>query len=189
MKRTFVAIKARTDPDFIKLYDSIRKELQQEKIRWVAPDNLHITLRFLGNTDEEALERLSTVLSSTANANFIFSAAVKSAGVFRNIHTPRVIWLGTENTDAFKKLKETLDNYLERAGIPPADSEFRPHLTLGRLNHIKNKELLKDVVKKYEDFVFCSLEVNRIIFYESILGKGQPQYRIISEHPLCPGEM
>lgn len=104
-----------------------------ERVRWVAPEQLHVTLRFLGEVTEADADALRAALRAPFETE-AFPARVSRLGCFPPSGPPRVLWLGIgEGGDAMAELKSELDRRLAPAGRPPEDRPWRAHLTLGRL--------------------------------------------------------
>lgn len=160
-------------------FATFQKELEREKIKWVALNNLHITLAFMGDTDEKIIPALSEELRKITSAINRFSFCLKGAGVFQNLRNPRVLWIGTENTDLLKNLYDGIYSVIGKYGFKPEHKAFSPHLTLGRIKIISNTDRLKKLLQEYENRSFQDVPVNEIIFYESILRPEGPVYKVI----------
>lgn len=132
--RTFIAIE---------LSDSVRQniaELQQElkrdreKISWTKPENIHLTLKFLGDTDETKLDDIANIITDIAGDYQSFNVSVSGLGVFPNFRRPRVLWIGIPNpASALIEIAEKIDTRLAEIGFKKDDRKFSPHLTIGRV--------------------------------------------------------
>jgi 2'-5' RNA ligase len=112
-----------------------------DQISWVKSQNLHLTLRFLGEVGVEQLEGVRAVLKQAAQACAPFLMGFSDIGVFPNKKRPRVIWLGMEDATArLIKLQQELESGLRGCGFVPEDREFKPHLTLGRVRRLKDRD-------------------------------------------------
>jgi RNA 2',3'-cyclic 3'-phosphodiesterase len=180
MKRTFIAVKIEPGEKLKETIGEIRDALKNDSIKWVDTGNMHITLAFLGDTDEESVQRVSGMLqekcAGTGNINFTLARL----GIFRNINDPRVIWAGMENSDKLVSLYNILKRGLEETGIKTEERDFNPHLTIGRIKAIKDKKKLESLLTDHKSADFQEVEISEIIFYESILGPAGPSYI-----PLC----
>lgn len=151
-----------------------------ENIRWVKPDNLHITLRFLGDTSENLVNKISGVMEKHVTKTQPFSFVIRSLDVFRSLKYPRVMWMGLDNTDALVKLKNIVDKSLSGL-LPEEDTDnFNPHLTIGRMKYINDRELLKELLAGYMDHKFMDVNVDQLFFFESILDREGASYKVIS---------
>ena len=103
-------------------------------VRWVLPENIHLTMAFLGDTSPERLPDLDRLLGDVACQTAAFPIRIGGIGVFPNVQQPRVIWLGvTEQAGALADLHRRLWEALQELGWEPEERPFRAHLTLGRV--------------------------------------------------------
>jgi 2'-5' RNA ligase len=102
------------------------------KMRWVRPENLHLTLKFIGETPPEELEAIRTALLGVASRQAV-EVRFCGLGFFPNQKRARVFWVGVEGTPNLVALADDVDLQLERAGIPREGRSYSPHLTLARL--------------------------------------------------------
>jgi len=186
LKRTFIAIKVIPDRNFLNEYQRIQNRLQAESIRWVKPEHLHITLRFLGDIPEHEIDNISGMLEKGLQGAASFNFSVTGMDVFRSIRYPRVLWLGLTNTHDLHKLKSKVDESLGSLLKEHENNTFSPHLTLGRMKRIMNREILRELINDYRDFEFIKVQVNEVLFIESLLTKEGAAYKVISEHTLFP---
>ena len=112
-------------------------------VRWVEPERIHLTLRFLGDTPLEQIDPIGAVLQEVARAHTPFSLALGRLGCFPNERRPRVIWVGLDGElDPLRNLKRALDGALAPLGWEPETRRFQAHLTLGRVKrHHRQVEL------------------------------------------------
>jgi RNA 2',3'-cyclic 3'-phosphodiesterase len=102
-------------------------------VRWVLPEQIHLTLQFLGNAPEERLADVQRAVAEAAALARPLSLLVRGAGGFPNARRPRVLWAGVEGeVEALGGLARDLGARLARLGFPPEERPFSPHLTLGR---------------------------------------------------------
>ncbi len=184
LKRTFIAIRVFPDRNFLNEYQRIRTLLQTESIRWVKPENFHITLRFLGDTSEQEIGNISNMLDKGLSDVASFSFDIKGMDVFRSIRYPRVLWLGLTNTHDLLKLKTRVDESLGYLLKEQENNTFSPHLTLGRMKRIMNREIFRELINDYRDHEFLKVQVNKVLFFESVLNKQGATYKVISEHTI-----
>jgi RNA 2',3'-cyclic 3'-phosphodiesterase len=116
---------------------------KQGAVRWVKPDRLHLTLRFLGDTAVSQLPALYESLDKVTAQQGAFSLHLAQLGAFPNQRRPRVIWVGFGGeTAVLTHCKQQLDKALLPLGWPVEDRPFRPHLTLGRVKDSRVGEQL-----------------------------------------------
>ena len=145
--------------------------------RWVLPDSLHLTLRFLGHLELPVLERVRHELQSVRAAPF--RLALEGRGTFGSRSAPKVIWLGVgEGRDACRALARAVEAACQAAGSEPEARGFRAHITLARQR--------KEGVRLPERPELPPLErwmVEEFVLYESRL-RGQPRYVALERYPL-----
>lgn len=184
MKRTFIGIKINPGDEFLNAYTKLRNELENEKIKWVDSDNFHLTLFFLGDTDEKQIENVTLKLSNIIDNFNQFTIDLKGLGVFKNFSRPRVLWGGIYDYETMVRLKKAIDNEMVQLGFEPDNREFKPHLTIGRIKFIRNKDRLKKLVLENEDKFFDKLRVDEVTYYESVLHPQGPEYIPIEKYKL-----
>jgi len=184
MKRTFIAIKIEAEELMLDVLNACREELINERIRWVQPDKIHITLKFLGDTSTEQLSEISNVISDIAGNHPAFSLTFKGMGIFGKIKQPRVLWMGIERNPVISEIKQDLDISLQVHGFEADSREFRPHLTLGRIKNLDDNSRMEYLLSLYKDMEFQVSEITDMIFYESILKPTGPEYIVLSRMQL-----
>jgi 2'-5' RNA ligase len=179
MKRTFIAIK--TEPEE-KIKDCIfhsKTCLKGERIKWVSTVQLHFTLAFLGDTTPDQVERTVEMLQRIVPRYDAPLIQYIGLGLFRNMRDPRVLWIGLDIDPVLRKLKAELDRELKILGFQIERRDFRPHLTLARIKWMQNKEALKDLLDAYRDYFFQESTIRQLVYYESVLGRDGPTYKVI----------
>lgn len=103
-------------------------------MRWVRPEGIHLTLKFLGQVGEQGLQRVRRVLGEAAQAHRPFTLDLTSVGAFPDMRRPRVVWVGVEEREGeLARLQAALERGLARLGFEAGRRPFHPHLTLGRV--------------------------------------------------------
>ena len=167
MKRLFIAIKLISDNNLLKIYYSLKQALRHDKIRWIDPDNFHLTFKFLGNTPEDKIDIISDVIKKTIKAYSILNIELNSTSVFGSSYEPRVIWFGIKDHKQLKSLAVELINNLDTAGFPKDRQNFVPHFTIGRITKIIDKQVFNHTIAGIKDEFIQYATVDRIIIYES----------------------
>jgi 2'-5' RNA ligase len=103
-------------------------------VRWVDPEKIHLTLKFLGDVSLQTLNELSDTLQKNIPVQS-FSICVQNLGVFPNPRRPRVIWIGISKSESLARLHNLIENICMQFGIAPEERDFSPHLTLGRISN------------------------------------------------------
>ena len=102
-------------------------------VRWVQPDTLHLTLKFLGEVVEARLTELRRALNEGASGTAAFEVMLRAVGAFPNFRRPRVVWLDVANPEALVRLQQRIEEAYVPLGFPREARGFHPHLTLGRM--------------------------------------------------------
>jgi 2'-5' RNA ligase len=179
MKRIFIALKVAPDKTFLGFISSLKDGLSNENIRWASPDNMHITLVFLGDTEEKKVKAIYSMLNLKCTGFGKFELLIKGSGVFRKWSDPRVIWAGIDLSDKLLQLRGLISEGLKNEGISFEDRPFKPHLTIGRIKYLKDKILLQSLIDNYKNAEIQKIPVNEVILYESILHHSGPEYKTL----------
>lgn len=179
MKRLFIAIKINPEREFLQLYEELKSQLKYEKITWVSPQNIHITLKFLGETPEYKIVDVASGMKKAVAGTVPFSFRIKGLGIFGSSYQPKVIWVGIENWKELAALGEKIIQEMERLGWQCDRQNFVPHLTLGRIKFIRDKQIFQEVISEYKHVDIQEVDVTEIRLYESILTREGPVYTVI----------
>jgi 2'-5' RNA ligase len=154
--------------------------LKNENIKWTDADNIHLTLAFLGDTEESSIREISSILKEKCEGFGKFDFIIKGCGVFRNMNDPRIIWTGIEPSDKVNMLNDLIMSGLNQLKIKMEERPFKPHITIGRIKQLNNPELLKSVIMKFHNSDIQTVPVNEVILFESILLKTGPVYKTLA---------
>ncbi|MBN2864002.1 MAG: RNA 2',3'-cyclic phosphodiesterase, partial [Bacteroidales bacterium] len=146
-------------------------------IKWVDPANIHLTLSFLGDTMEERIKVAAVMLDQKCSGFGEFSFSLSGIGVFKNLHDPRVIWIGIDNYERLQELSDLIMTGLKDTSFGVEERLFRPHITIGRIKFLKNPENLSLALERYRDDPIQSVNVKELILFESILKPAGPIYK------------
>ena len=146
MTRTFIALLI--PPAWTDYLGAVSRELASKPrgLSWVRPENLHITLRFLGDLDDAGVDRVCALVARDIGAEVAPWARLGPIGAFPNIARARVIWAGlAEGAESIASLAGSVNEALERDGLGASDKPFRPHLTLARVREgARGLEAIRD---------------------------------------------
>jgi len=159
-------------------------ESKVREARVVSSENLHVTLKFLGETKEEDVPRIAGILSASLKNNAPFKATVKAAGVFPDEKNIRVFWIGMDSQGELKRINTLIETELDKAGICKKEDRFREHITIARFKSIPKISFLKELMEKYSEEIFGEMEVNGIELIRSDLKPSGPVYTTLSKIPL-----
>lgn len=183
-KRLFVAVKIIGDPDFIGKFNCLKQDLSHEKIRWVNENNLHLTLKFFGETPVDKLEVINEALRISTKNIKAFRIQLKNIGIFGSRYNPKVIWANVIDSEALMKLEEIINKNLAHIGYPKTRENFRPHLTLGRLKKLRDGKLFQEIISSQQNSLFQQSYIESLYLFESVLQRTGPIYNIINEFKL-----
>lgn len=178
MKRIFTAIdiseEARAKAaDYIKI---LREEFSQVRVGWERPEKLHLTMKFLGDVDDEQLANLTAAVQATAKQFTDFKLQITETGVFPSKRNARILWLGVRDEEGnLKKLNEILENECEKKGFTREKRNFKAHLTIARLREPHKSIKLADFHARNE-FLSNEFTVPEIIIFQSQLSASGSQY-------------
>ena len=188
-KRTFIALKIVPSPALLDAYRKIKAVLEGEKIKWVEENNMHVTLAFLGDTTVDLIDQITSNLEESLYNTDPVSLKIAGIGVFKNMHEPRVLWMGTEPDERMIATKMEIDQKLRSLGFEIEEREFRPHLTLGRIKFINNKKKLREIIDEFKGAFFMKQVFGNIEYIESQLTPNGPKYSTIKQISFARGEV
>jgi len=177
MKRIFIAVRVEPEECLLGMIALLKEGLKNEKINWTNPDYIHITLAFLGDTAEKKVKIIRERLKEKCEGSGRFDLILKGSGVFKNMNDPRIIWTGIGHNEKMIRLNELVKTGLTASDVVVEDRPFKPHLTLGRIKHISDRDVLKKMLERYHDTEIQKVPVNEMIVYESILLQTGPLYK------------
>ena len=184
--RLFVAIEI---PDDIRaVFGVLIKELRivQPQAKWVRPENLHLTLKFLGNTEPEKLQAVQTALSSIHSEQSVH-LEFRGLGFFPNEKKPRVFWAGLQVSSNLAELAARIDKAMHGLDFPLERRPFVPHLTLARFEPPGASPRLLNVGRLRALDSFGSLTATEFHLIESKLKPAGAEYTTVQTVRFAPG--
>ncbi len=180
MKRIFFGVNIPVTDRIREFYNNTKIQLEEEKIKWVPPENLHITLLFMGDTEESYIPQIIDKASIDQQYRNAFSLKINGLGVFKNYSRPRVIWMGIDPEPVLESLKFSIDKQIKELGFDVEETDkFRPHLTIGRVKNMNDRNHLKEVVEERKNEPVDQIEISNFYLYESTLTKKGPIYNVL----------
>lgn len=191
--RAFIAIEL---PKEIKdALGELQGELKKSgaDVKWVEPQNIHLTLKFLGEIDAVTLSKISDILEDTAKDKNAFHIRISCLGAFPKINYPKVLWLSIDKGDnEVKEIAKQLKEKIAKAGVPREDRPFSTHITIGRTRSTLNRERLVQDLKNLalhkslagqSATIIGGLEfvVTKLIIFKSSLTPKGPIYEGLKE--------
>jgi 2'-5' RNA ligase len=191
--RTFIAVEL-PDPlrrSLRKLQDRLKEQISPRSIRWVQPDGIHLTLKFLGQTPIDQLNAIDEALRSACGDISCFTYSVGGLGCFPNPRRPRVIWVGVqERTGALFRLQSATEDACAGLGFRRERRAFHPHLTLGRLRDrvpARERRSVSELVEGAEADSLGTVTATAISLIRSDLQPGGAVYTTLGEIELREG--
>lgn len=181
--RAFIAIELPEEArDFLRRLQGQLKTCGADA-KWVAPSNIHLTLKFLGEIDERKLPEITAAMEAAVAEKHPFSVRLASLGAFPKIDYPRVIWVGIDKGDSeIKEVAKNLEESIARLGLPKEERPFSSHITVGRLRSQLNKDELAQALKTIKiepqgpEFLAA-----KITLFKSVLAPSGPIYTALKE--------
>jgi 2'-5' RNA ligase len=177
MYRTFIAIEL---PESVEIQlGSLIADLQApgDGVRWVRPENIHLTLKFLGDVPSDKIPLVAEGVEEAASPAQPFVLVLSDLGTFPNLRRPRVIWVGVhEGHDETVELQKRIEDALESRGFPREGRRFSPHITIGRVKKPPHPQ--SGLAERIErgSFVSDSMAVSSIAVMRSVLRPEGPIY-------------
>jgi len=178
--RAFIAIDI-DDPTLISKMVNVQESLSElgARIKFVEPENIHITLKFLGEISSVLVERVKDILNQLTFEPFTIK--IEGLGVFPNISRPRVIWLGvSEGASKVIEIQKFLEAKLIKLGFRKEREQFIPHITIGRVKG-GNYERLRKKIVELKDVLIGNFLVNSVRLKRSTLTSRGPIYTTLLE--------
>jgi len=177
--RGFIAI----DIDVFSKLMEFEKEIKETggNVKLVEPENVHITLKFLGDTNESRIDEIDKIMKDSVKGIDPFNIKLKGAGVFPNQNYIKVIWIGIKQDEPIGIIVRKIDEQLSKIGFKKEKREFSSHLTIARVKSAKGKDGILRVIEKYRDIHFIDLRVDSIRLKKSDLTPKGPIYTTIKD--------
>jgi 2'-5' RNA ligase len=185
MKRLFVAIKIKANPEFLYNYEELIEGLKSQKINWISPDNLHLTMKFIGKVENERVSEIVNILKEISFNPY--SVSIDKLGLFGSKYDPRVIWAKVNDEGETALLTEKVISSLENIGFVRDRQNFVPHLTLGRIKKVSDNKHFHNKFNAVKKIYFQEDKVEGFHLYQSILAKDKIVYQSIQYFP-CTNE-
>jgi 2'-5' RNA ligase len=188
--RTFIAIELDEElrDNLRHLQDRLAEQIAPGSVRWVRPEGIHLTLKFLGDTTVDKVEEVKAALTRAAAEVGPFTFTVTGLGCFPNSRRPRVVWVGIQElTGALARLRDAVEEHVAPLGFPTEKRPFSPHLTLGRVHRRASKSEVREigeVVASSTIGIVDEMTVTSVSFIKSDLKPSGAVYTTLSEAAL-----
>ena len=183
--RTFIAIEASGGVRSKAVALIERLKAVDAKVTWVRPDQMHWTLKFLGEVDLSLSAEICQRVSEAVAGFEPFELEVRGLGAFPNLERPRTIWLGAGvGAPEVAALRDAVDTALHPLGFPREGRRFMPHLTIGRVRSQRYIRELGQEIQQRAEFQAGVVAVDEIVTVGSVLEPEGPQYDVLGYSPL-----
>lgn len=153
-------------------------------VSWTRPENLHLTMKFLGDVSEGRVEELGGLMTEAAADLSPFDLILEGAGAFPSMSSPRILWVGVrEPLDPVRKLHQNMENVLSEAGFSPEGRPFHPHVTVGRVRKRISGERAGRIAAALSGKRFGVVHASVYRLYESRLFPSGAVYAVLREIP------
>jgi 2'-5' RNA ligase len=182
--RAFIAVDL-DDPVIDKICDAIEVlKSRITEIRWLKKENLHLTLKFLGNIVESQVESIVAALGQPLRLFSPCTISANGLGVFPDFRRPKILWVGLSG-DQLADLAAKIESALVPLGFVPESRVFTPHLTIGRWReNSRPAKNLRQEIASWNDFEFGACAVRQIVLFQSVLRPEGASYRELRTIPL-----
>ncbi|RME47375.1 MAG: RNA 2',3'-cyclic phosphodiesterase [Chloroflexi bacterium] len=191
--RSFIAIELAEEllSGLMKVQDELRADEWTDEVRWVRPEGIHLTLKFLGNVPAVRIEAIGDGVARAVAGIRPFTVTAEGLGVFPNWRRPRVIWVGVGgDTDQLLALQERVEQAMAELGFEPEGRRFHPHLTLGRVNQRAGagyQRRLGEALQAHSVEMVGQMLVDRVSLMRSQLHPKGAVYTQLGVYPLDMG--
>ena len=168
--RTFIALEL--PPSVISLLEKVQEDLKSMRLRakWVRPENIHLTLKFLGNINPGDIDKIGGAMMDAVDDFAAINLVAGGVGVFPGIKRPRVIWVGLGGQiQLLFAMQRVLEDNLAGLGFKKEKRPFKGHLTLGRFRQTANPNTIRQIMREYANLYSEEFTARRIILFKSDL--------------------
>jgi len=169
-----------------RLEEKLRSRMTSGKapVRWVRPESIHLTVKFLGEVTQERIRQACEIVASAAPHHERFDLFLESVGYFGRGYA-KVLWVGAgRGSEQLRALQADMEKRFAKAGWPREKRAFSAHLTLCRVKNRQAGLELAELSKEYEDFELGVLSVDSISVYQSRLKPTGAEYRVLAKYKL-----
>jgi len=182
--RTFIAVDA--PPHVRQAAGRLIEQLSRATsgVRWVAGENMHFTLKFLGEVEREQTHAIGRAVKQAVAETAPFVVTCGAVGAFPSVGRPRTVWLGlSAGAEAMARLHKTVDRAMRELRFPREDQKFHPHLTIGRVRRAARN--LPELLRQHADTETGQFTVRDVVVYQSDLKPSGPIYTPLARANLC----
>jgi len=180
--RGFIAVEVPVTDQILQFQQDIKKT--DANVKLVEPENIHITLKFLGDTPITQIDAIEEIMNKSVATTQKHTIKLESTGVFPNENYIKVIWIGMNQSEKIAEIANTLNQQCTQIGVKKDKRGFSAHLTIGRMKSARGKEQIVDLLRNYEESLFAEIPVDKILLKKSTLTPKGPIYETLKTVPL-----
>ena len=187
MKRTFLAIPIPVGTEFPALTQRLQRNLEHERrnINWCKPDQIHLTLKFVGDTPDQDVPKIIEACQKVAQRHQPFTMDFNRTGFFGSNRSPRILWLGMKDEPkALYDLEEDILDAFDDLGYLRDRQNFVPHLTVCRIKNLIDKPFFLQICNGIEQKTYLHADVKEIVYFQSFLQPTGAFYKTLRRIPL-----
>jgi len=177
--RAFIAADIVPSQALIEVLGELRNSRADLKV--VRPEMLHITLKFLGETDESLVEGISSRIQASTQGVAPFTIKLSGMGAFPSMSNIRVVWVGIQDGKDLAEIAKRLDSSLGELGFERDRKGFVPHLTLARARSPRNIANVQEILRRNAATEYGEYPVDRVLLKKSVLSPQGPTYTVVRE--------
>ena len=177
--RSFISVDIDAGQSLRELCSELRQSGAALKV--VNPDIMHITLKFLGDVEESAVDDIAGVIKESARDVSRFEIKLHDIGAFPSKNRIRVVWVGIPNPGHLELVAERIEEGLSPLGFERENRKFKPHLTVARAKSPRGMDKVQEIMKRWQNTDFGDQTVDRIRLKKSVLGPSGPTYYTVEE--------
>ena len=179
--RLFIALSIQAQPPLV----AVIEHLRSLGLKVVHARQLHLTLKFLGETNPQRVPEIIRALDEEAAARTPIQTSLIGLGAFPNIRRPAVIWCGLAPTAPLIEMADSLEQRLEGLGFPREQKAFKPHVTLARVKRRPDRQLTS-LIDEFQQQHFGNQTLDQLTLYRSELTRTGPRYTLQHESKFIP---
>jgi RNA 2',3'-cyclic 3'-phosphodiesterase len=178
MKRLFIGIPIES-PKSVQQVEvwKIKRHLNRNVLNWTIPENWHITLFFLGSTEESAVPLIQQLIDDSFSKIHAYQTELRGVGVFPNTNNPKVLWLGLDDLQPLMSAYSQLGKLLQQNGFSFDQKPLKPHLTIARVKRTDNPSAFQSLLSNYQETFFDRINMNEVVLFESVNTAAGPIYK------------
>lgn len=187
--RLFIAFRLQLSTEYDLLRSELRQRTHYDTINWVADDLNHLTLRFIGKTPASKVHCITEKLQTIASHTPSLDLEINKLGVFGSHYAPKVLWLGIAKTPQLQQLYTEINEALQQLDFTLPKENFVPHITLGRIKKIDNKNRFWQMFEELQPSFHQKFHFSTLSLIRSQLEKSGPIYTTLYDFPLLGKNM